>query len=50
MRKDYDEVSIDDWDDQFEKEEEKIKVRNSLEKMQRKTIQLDVGGYKFYTQ
>lgn len=47
--KDYDEVSIDEGDDQFEKEEEEIKVMNSLEKMQRETVQLDVGGYKFKT-
>eukprot|EP00105_Crassostrea_gigas_P014231 XP_011430823.1 PREDICTED: SH3KBP1-binding protein 1 [Crassostrea gigas] len=49
MCKDYDEVSIDEGDGQFEKEEKDIKVIDSLEKMPRETIQLDVGGYKFKT-
>uniref|UniRef100_A0A8W8MH13 BTB domain-containing protein n=1 Tax=Magallana gigas TaxID=29159 RepID=A0A8W8MH13_MAGGI len=49
MCKNYDEVFIDGGDDQLEKEEEEIKVMDSLEKMQRETIQLDVGGYNFKT-
>lgn len=47
--KDYDEVSIDEGDEQFEKDKEEIKVMNSLEKMQREPVQLDVEGYKFKT-
>ncbi|XP_061176001.1 BTB/POZ domain-containing protein KCTD2-like [Saccostrea echinata] len=46
--RDYDEISID-ADDQFEREEEDIKVLDGLERMQKDIIQLDIGGYKFKT-